>query len=489
MVHGPIDRTGELSTFVRGTSTRAVAQLLWKAAGFATAVLIVRVLPAPGAGTYFFAVSTGALWSVLLGLGLFQSITREGPRWDVAGHADETNHLFRSAGLILFIGSFLLIAAILVASAPLSWIAAGLIAAAAAYQQLSTSLFRVRGRPLLAEVNQALTPVAFLAFLLVMGTAGVSLVDTTVVIGARVVLEGAVALVLLFHALRLVRSGRTAPARRHVRSSLPLWLTGLAWIAIEHADIFLLGILRTESEVAAYTPSLRLAEVAALPFGMLLPYLIVSAARLAADGDMLHVQRLYTSVNKVGIALAAPLSSVLVVAPEPTLVAVFGIQNSDAAQAMRILGVTFIGHALLGGTSGVAEALLPLRYLVVRSGFTIVVAIPVTAAFIAQWGTIGAALGTAAGYFTVLSMNAILLWRRQRLIPIERDALFTFCTAAVSLALVSVVVDDPALPSALIAAVLIGLATTGVAWASARPGERAAIRQALVAARSRTNSA
>lgn len=486
MTEQKLDRHEELSAFVRGTSTRAVAQLVWKGAGFASAVTIVRILPEKAAGSYFFVLSTGALCAVLLGLGFFQLLGRQGPRWDLSGNRDVTDRLFTSGAVVIVAGGLLLGAVILLLSPNLAWFSVAVLAVAIAYQTLASSFFRVRGRPILAEMNHAVTPVAFLVLLL-LGALVFERLDAASAITLRLSLEVGLAVTMAFLALRGTKRANTeARWREFTTSSLSLWFTGIAWIAIEHADVFLLGMLRGAGDVGIYVPSLRIAELAAVPFGMLLPYLIVTAVRLASNGNADDVQRLYTSVNKIGITIAAPLVTLLAVAPAATLDAIFGLKDANAAHALRILSIAFLGHSLLGGTSALAEALLPLRYLTLRSLVTIGVTVVATLILIDLFGIIGAALGTSVGYLTVLSINVMLLRRESGLIGIQHDALVTFLVPLTAVVLSTALPGDPGIAVGMGCALGVGALTAGTGWFTASSSERSAFRRIAMSIRSGT---
>jgi O-antigen/teichoic acid export membrane protein len=476
----PGDVHGDISAFVRGASTRAVAQLVWKASAFATAIVIVRILPPQAAGTYFFALATGALCGLLLGLGLFQAVGREGPRWDVSGSPESTNRLFRTATTIIAGACLAVLSLVLLFSPTLPWLAAAAIAAGVAYQTLCSSLFRVRGRPRLAELNQAVIPVTFLAVLGVGSAVSSTGIEIAHVLSSRIALEVGVAVFLVLLGFRETRRRSAAQVPRAVwRSIIPLWMTGVAWAAIEQADIFLLGVLRGRAEVALYAPALRLTEVMAVAFGVLFPYLVVTSSRLAVGGTTDQIQRLGILVNKVGMVVASPIFAVALLAPEELLRLVFDIESREASAALQILGVALFAHAFLGGTSGLAESLLPPRTLAVRSVIALVVTLVADVLLISSWGIAGAAVGTLLGYLAVVGINGFLLWTRKQIRPFQKDSLFTFAIPLLAVAALRGVGLPAGLVWPVLAATVIAVATMIAGWTTTRASELVQLKRAL----------
>jgi O-antigen/teichoic acid export membrane protein len=133
------------------------------------------------------------------------------------------------------------------------------------------------------------------------------------------------------------------PRAIRLRKSLPFAANSLLSIAYNRLDIVLVATLTTASQVAAYAPASRLQDAMYLLPSALsvvaLPYLsrIVSSANGSADA-LLLLRRLWL----LGVALAAPLTLVLVIAMPVVIRLLLGPAYEASTDAARITSLSVL---------------------------------------------------------------------------------------------------------------------------------------------------
>lgn len=454
-------------TLWRGSAVRGAFSVLGKAGALLTALIVVRLLPRAEAGRFFFALSVAYSVALLVRLGLPEAVARVVAREDALGKrrtADATARLCLRVSWFMA-GAALVIAAVLAATDLVD----GLLVAAAAIggflsvQYVSSAFLQARGRPLLAEVWQGSVPLAFAVAVLVMSlTTQLSASDGILM---RTALEGGATLTLLVWVIRHTRPGSDrVPIRPLLALSLPLWMTSLSWLVLQHSDVVILGLARTAPEVATYVPILRAVDVALVPFFVIGSYLLPAASRTLAGGLVKDLQSLYASTSKFAFALAFPVLATIFLRPNQTLEMLFGISGASVTVAARTLVAGYLFHILLGFNGVVLEAVGKVRRLAIRSGAAVILGITINVVLVPRMGFLGAAIGTTVAISGLNIANSVMLFAETGLKPFSSDMLLTILTAGLASVLVWAVGGQEGLVATLLSFAALAVPTLAVAW-------------------------
>ena len=425
----------------RGGSARMAGTLIGRVAMFGLVVAVARLSQPSQAGAYFVGAAVAAVLSLVFGFGGPEAIGRiGGAARGLHGSATGLGHLaLRRAAIST--GAAGSVAVVLAAGLQLTGVdrgsffipAIGIGGAVAAQNSLAAAL-RVQERVVRAEAATAAVPVvlliSFLALSRVTRLSGVGL------LWLRLCLEVSALVVLGLHLWSKRQEHVRGISEEVRRSARPLWLTGLSWLAIQNGDVLSLAALFGTAAVGRYTPVLKLVEVSALASSALGPYVLPAASRLGRTRDASVVAQLYRAASLAAFLFAAPLLAVMIVEPGPCLRLMVGSASAGGVAAARILGVAYLVNACLGLNGVVLEATAELPTIARRALVALAVAAIADGAFVAAFGTVGAALGTLTALVSLNLINSGLLYRRARILPMSGG----FGAAATAVLLVALAV-------------------------------------------------
>lgn len=447
---------------------RGALLLVARVGGFAGTIAITRTLPPDEAGLIFMVLALATVMALVSGFGLRDALPRIVASLDARGRASEASGAVRTA-LLFTCGLALLIAVgDWITAAVLGWervwvlSSAAMIGALLGVQNVSAALLRARGRVWAAEVWQSLVPLLFIAGLLLMRQDGGGSVALL-----RVAVEGLVALMVAIAAFRSAPSGPRFGFRRLAATSAPMWITALCWLAIQQADVIILGWMRGPAEVASYVPLLRIADVAVLVFTALIPYVLPQAARLGSIRARAELQHLYETGSIIAFTLSVPVIAALFLNPRLLVGSIFGVGDPGVEIAGRVLAVAYLVNSVAGINGAVLEAVGALRPLVVRSVAALAVSIGADVLLISRFGLAGAALGTLVGFLTVNVLNSWLLLRLVEVVPFTRRMVAVIATGIGTIAFVWLLGVADRGVAGLVAAV--GIVTVVSAAVACRP--------------------
>lgn len=456
-------------TFVFRATTRGVLSILARGAGFAITVVVARSASSQDAGTFFIFLSTASLIGTLLALGFPESLARSIARLDATQGQATASSLFRTAQRAQ-LGATLLLAgltALVVLMAGSSFaILASVAAGGLIGQQLTSApLLRIRGRAFLAESAMGLVPVVFLlALLLLRPRAATSL------IGLKSLTEAVAAAILGSIAYRLSKNrGEYAPLKEMLREAFPFWMLYLAWLALQQADVLLLGAIQGVAAVAFYAPILRLADVSTLVLAAITPYLIPRIAQLRALEEHRRIRALTADAAKFVFALMAIVVAPLLLAPGMIVKELFDISQASAEPVARLLAITYLITGLLGVGSIVLQTLYEDWSVAVTALAALLVSIAVYAFLISAFGPIGAAAGSLICYTSLQIVNAVRLYRKVGASVVRADVVITVvatCVAIFVLHLWGIARDN--LLGLAAGTFAVALVSLGTAWLTAR---------------------
>lgn len=388
-----------------------------------SSVVLARVLGDASYGLYVFALSVTALLALPVQFGVPTLVIRETARADterdwVALHsirvwAFRVNVIFG----VIIIGAVLLFTWIVgdglsEDSRRVFWLAAALILPVALTSTFGGTL---RG---LRWVMSGLYPSEVLRPLLVSAFVGASvlvwidgpgpetalvmnLVATLVVLGTLLLLVRR-ALPLESRAVRN-RVFRTGP---WLKSLLPLAMMSSVHLVNQNTDLVMLGFFRDAAEVGHYKIAVSGASFVIFGLSAIQVVAMPYVSRFFAEKDHDRLQRLAAACAGASVLLALPVIGIYLVWGRELLSLVYGEAFSTSWEPLLLLSAAQLVNCVFG-------IVWPLLVMTghERTGFrglafATVVNVPLNAALIPVWGTVGAAAATG---FSILVWN-VLFW-------------------------------------------------------------------------------
>lgn len=227
-----------------------------------------------------------------------------------------------------------------------------------------------------------------------------------------------------------VRTTDLRPAFRGLRSdaahffdhAVPSALSRVGGLLRTRVDVLLIGVLMTSTAAGVYNVALVLVAVAAIPlraFNQLLPPV---AAELYSTGATETLDRVYTTVTRLVVTLTLPVVAVLAVFG-PDLLGAFGPEFRRGYPVLLVFLVgRFVGNAV--GATGLLLSMTDNHYpKMVLDWLLAALNVVLTAAFVVEFGLVGAALGTSLAIAVQNLLQATLLARFEGLWPFDRSFL------------------------------------------------------------------
>ena len=221
------------------------------------------------------------------------------------------------------------------------------------------------------------------------------IVSVVVVIGLCVGSVGIMLLVPYVH--RLDRTTDSLSSVTVLAIAIPLMITNLTSVLVTQADMWVLGMLRPQEDVALYGAAKRLAQLLAMPLFVLNSVAAPIVAALYARGEIKRLENtLRTTATIVGIP-ALVLFSIFLVYGHTILELTYG--TSYGASVLLLIALAF-GQLVSVWAGGCALALTMSGYQGVSMRITVITSTLTVAACIwgvREYGTIGVAIISALG--------------------------------------------------------------------------------------------
>jgi O-antigen/teichoic acid export membrane protein len=476
----------------RGAFTRGAATGITRASSFvATFVLLRRLSPAE-AGSFFLALAAASTIGPVLNLGTAHSLGRSVSRLDAQGRGEESGIAVRSALRIvaMVVGLAALVVgpiAVVVGRSLTAWILITLgLAGLFALNSVGGAFLRARNRAVLAETLESVGPVSFLLLIAVVvppenvSASGAFMLRSGVELVAAVTL-----LVLVLRAAPTSAGG--GRSRSLLESSFPFWISGLAWLALQNADVLILGLVKGAEAVGTYVPVLRTADLAMVSQGLFAVYLLPVAASLFAAGRAAEIEGVYVRASACALALGAPIIAVLLLAPSAAIGVLLGRTPEGIDTVARILAIAYAFHAVVGLNGAVLFAIGDVRMLARRLALVLGITLLSDAVLIPAFGMTGAAAGTLVAFATMGTTCGLLLWRGHGIVPFRIGLMIPVAALGFIVGLLSAAGPwGAALGDVVVIGTIAGAAVATTAWAAnsidlrtrirAHAGTRAAAR-------------
>ncbi|GGN23744.1 flippase [Halarchaeum nitratireducens] len=439
------DGFATIRSLFKGGGVVLLGLVLELAISFIAKVLIARSLGHVDYGAVSLGITTAAVTSTLVILGLHSGIGRYLPRYE--SRADRRSVLvsaFRVAfPLSLLVGAALFVLAPFLATRvfddpSLTFIFRIFAVAIPFGAVMKLALGSVQGMqeslPKVVVQNVTFPVVRFLgivvALLFGLGAIGVSY--------AYLASYAAAALVGLVYLSRRTplfdRTVSTVSRERELLSfSLPLVASGAMTIVISDIDFYMLGAFGGTGAVGVYNVAYPLAQLlmtAMTAFGFVFMPIL---SELDASGEHDQMKRLYQLATRWVVLATLPLFLLLFLFPEQAIRYTFGAEYVSGAAALSVLAAGFFIHTTFGLNKGTLTSLGHTRLIMLDDIAAAVLNVLLNLVLIPKYGLLGAAYATTASYLLLNLLYSIQLYRRTRIQPFTRSLLLAPAIGAATL--------------------------------------------------------
>src|SRR6266446_5810537 len=403
-------------TQIRGSSLFLVGKLLSLGINFCAQVLMVRFLPVAHYGALAYGLSVVAFLQLFATLGLQDAISRYVPIYYKNGeHEKLFGTIFLTAGVIFGTGVLIVVS---VVGFP------GLLSHWLTHEELTLRLLPILIFLVPVEAADAMLDGLFASFAgtraiffrkYILGPGlklGVVVLlmfkNATVVFLAYGYVAASVFGVLMYSwmYLRLLREQQLLqhikptriqiPVREILAFVVPGLSSILATVALSTVSIFLLGAIRTMSEVAYFRAVLPLAQMNSIVMASFTLLYIPSAARLLASSDHAAINKLYWQTAAWMSVLSFPIFAMTFSLAQPLTVFLYGARYEQAAPILALLSFGSYFNVALGFNLQTLKVVKKLRYITVMSVLAVLLNVVLNHVLIPRFGALGAAIGTAA---------------------------------------------------------------------------------------------
>jgi O-antigen/teichoic acid export membrane protein len=446
----------------RNAASRGVGEVVAKLASVAFFVVMARELGEVGFGDFMFALSFASLLLLAAGFGTEELVAREVARDRSRVHEYLSNVLAVKVGTsIVLLG--LAIAFVELAGYPYdARIAVCLVGAGVAVENLGRTLgsvFQATERMELLSISLIVQRVATAGVGIAVLLSGGGILEVSLIFLGGSLLGFAVASVVL---LRYVVRPRMAVDRARwwpiVRAGAPIGLAIMVLTVLLKLDQVLLSLLEggEHHEVGFYAAAFRLVEATMfISWSFAAAFLPWVAHRGAEESERLGNG--YELALKGLSAVLVPIGVLFVVAAQPLIDLLYGVDYEPAIEPVRWLGVTtvFYGLNLMAATLLVARD-RPLDFALICAA-VVVLNVALNLVLIPPLGATGAAIAAAASSVALALLGAIrisaLTGRLRVLRPFAGPVAGGAAMAATMLAM-----PLPLVPDALLGAAVYALA-------------------------------
>jgi O-antigen/teichoic acid export membrane protein len=415
-----------------GTLMMVISTICLFAFNFVGRVATARALPVAEFGEFNIGVSFTSLLSVVILLGLNQSVARS-----LAFEKDpaEQRTIIRwsmlvsgTVSIIASVGVFLLAPQIAsLFSDP------GLVGV---FELLAVSVGFGAITPILGAVfqgfhnvfpnslwNQIVNPALFAVFVLLLLYFGLGLTGALI---AYVVADavGFVGLLLYYYRRldrHLERKGPVNPRPNPMLWKLAVSLWGVASLAFitAYADTLILGAYWpsvpgavgsvANGQVGYYSTAMTLARVVLLGGSALTFIFLPVASRLAREQAWTALRTVYVTAARWIMILTVPLFLLLACLPQATIVAIFGAKYLPAAVPLQILAITAFVSTIVGPVNACLAGLGQARNQLITGLISGGTNIALSFTLIPKYGMLGAAIswGIARALYPLLGITTL----------------------------------------------------------------------------------
>lgn len=222
------------------------------------------------------------------------------------------------------------------------------------------------------------------------------------------------------------------PAKEVLSFVVPGLTSLFATAAIPMLSIFLLGQMRTMTDVAYYRVVLPLAELNGVVMASFTLLYTPAAAKLLAAAHFSAINTLYWKTAAWMSVLSFPIFAVTFSFAKPLTVFMYGIRYQPSVSVLALLSLASYFNTSLGFNLQTLKVLGQLRFITLVSVLGVVIHIALNMLLIPHLGALGAAMATAAASIIYNSLLQLGLFLTSQLNPFDRRYLSIYLTVGLS---------------------------------------------------------
>ena len=227
-------------------------------------------------------------------------------------------------------------------------------------------------------------------------------------------------------------SSVSRPEKREIlKYSLPLFMSSIISILLRHADILMLGFLRTEEAVAVYKISVQICGI--IPFlkhitANFFSPMISSLYHSGKRDEMIHT---YQKITKWSFTIGLMVFLGIVLFGD-SILHIFGRSFVYGHKALILVACGSIIGVVTGQTGSMNAMTGHSRFNLVSAVTTFVINIVLNVILIPLYGIVGAAIATLISAVIGNSMSLIYLYIKQRIHPYDITYIKPFIAGGIS---------------------------------------------------------
>lgn len=204
---------------------------------------------------------------------------------------------------------------------------------------------------------------------------------------------------------RCAQPGTAVSSRELLRFSAPALMVIVLTQLLFWADIVMLGLLRSATEVGIYSAAARTAFVANMIVAAAGQIFAPTISSLYSRGDLAQLEALYKTVGKWIFLVTSPVVALLLLLPGDILSA-FGPAFTAGSTALMILALSQLVDAATGTSTFMLTMSGRLRLMVLNTGTAFALNVALNALLVPRYGIDGAAAATfvALGVFQLMAL-------------------------------------------------------------------------------------
>lgn len=199
---------------------------------------------------------------------------------------------------------------------------------------------------------------------------------------------------------------RHASLRGLASITWPLWISSVAMLLSSHADLWILGALSTQEQVAVYGTAARISVLLSVPLFVVNSVITPLIARLNVERDLSRLQSLLQATASVAAIPAVVLLPIFALFGEEIMTFIFGNGYGAGGNVLIILS---IGHAanVLSGSCGYTLIMtghqqIMMRISLVSTSLLLLAGLLLAGRYAAQ--------GVALAFTGSLILQNVLMW-------------------------------------------------------------------------------
>lgn len=243
----------------------------------------------------------------------------------------------------------------------------------------------------------------------------------------------AVVALILFQRLFEVRGPFRTNFGEMLAYSAPLVFSGFASMLLSRSDTLMIGIFRSNVEVAYYEAAFPLATGLSMFLGAFGFMYFPIISRLDSEDRIGEVNTTYKLTTKWVFLLTFPVFLLLFTFPDDVLRIIFRPEYAEAGFALSILSVGFFSQAATGRCTETLSAFGKTRAIFVINSSSFLLNLGLNLFLIPRHGFVGASVASAIAYTTLNGVSVLVLWRWFGITPFSSASTRTFLVLPVML--------------------------------------------------------